>query len=151
LLSPYILAGLGYFGFRPQGQYDNNWIDLQPLHTEGQGFPEYKDSKPYTTNQVHMPLGVGLRYELSNKLNLRFEFLHRVLFTDYLDDSHSRGYVNPGVFSKYLSPRDAAYARIFYNPSKNGKIPARRSNPDDNDAYMSFSIKFGVVLGRERR
>jgi hypothetical protein len=151
LLSPYLLAGIGYFGFRPQGQYNDTWIDLQPLRTEGQGFPEYKDSKPYSTNQVNMPLGVGLRYELSDKFNLRFEFLHRILFTDYLDDAHSRGYVNPAVFSKYLSPRDAAYAKIFYNPSKNGKIPARRSNPNDNDAYMSFSIKFGVVLGRDRR
>jgi len=151
LLSPYILAGVGYFGFRPQGLYDNLWIDLRPLHTEGQGFTEYKDVTPYKLHQINMPLGIGLRYELSDKLNVRLEFLHRVLFDDYLDDAHSRKYVSPAVFSKYLSPRDAAYARIFYNPSLNGKIPARRSNPDDNDAYMTFSVKFGVILGRERR
>jgi hypothetical protein len=151
LLSPYILAGVGYFGFRPQGKYKDLWIDLHPLHTEGQGFEEYPDVKPYKLDQVNVPLGLGLRYEVSDKLNLRFEFLHRVLFTDYLDDAHSRGYVNPTVFSKYLSPRDAAYARIFYNPSLKGEIPARRSNPNDQDSYMSFSIKLGVILGRERR
>jgi hypothetical protein len=151
LLSPYILAGVGYFGFRPQGKYNDTWIDLKPLHTEGQGFTEYKFSKPYKLTDFNIPIGGGLRYELSDKCNVRLEFLHRVLRTDYLDDAHSRTYVNPAVFSKYLSPRDAAYARALYNPSKNGKNPPRRSNPNDNDAYMTFSIKFGIVVGRDRR
>ena len=151
LLSPYILAGVGLFGFKPQGKYKDLWIDLQPLRTEGQGFTEYEKSKPYKLVAANIPLGLGLRYEVSDKINLRFEFLHRITTTDYLDDAHSRSYVSPEVFSKYLSPRDAAYAKAFYNPSTDGKIPARRSNPDDRDAYMTFSIKFGVALGRERR
>src|SRR3954452_9559982 len=37
-LSPYLLAGVGYFGFDPRTQLDGQWIYLQRLHTEGEGF-----------------------------------------------------------------------------------------------------------------
>ena len=39
------LIGVGYFSFNPQAKLGNRWIDLQPLSTEGQGFPEYPDRK----------------------------------------------------------------------------------------------------------
>ncbi len=151
LLSPYALAGIGYFWFNPQTEIGGKNIDLQPLHTEGQGFDEYPDRHPYNLSSVNVPIGVGLRYELSPIFNLRLEFLHRILFTDYLDDASNRYYVNSNLFAKYLSPRDAAYAKALSNPSLNGKIPARRGNPDDNDTYMSINLKIGIVLGRQAR
>lgn len=149
--SPYVVAGVGWYSFNPQAKVGSQWLDLQPLHTEGQGFPEYKDRVPYKRSQINTPVGLGFRYEVSPLINVRLEFLHRILYTDYLDDASNRKYIDPELFSKYLSPRDAAYAKILSNPSKNGKIPARRGNPDDNDSYMSFSLKVGVALGRDRR
>ena len=151
LLSPYILAGIGYFWFNPQVEIGNRRIDLQPLRTEGQGFDEYPDRQPYKLSSVNVPMGVGIRYELSPLFNIRLEYLHRILFTDYLDDASNRYYVDPNLFIKYLSVKDAAYAKALSNPSKNGKVPARRGNPDDNDTYMSINLKFGIVLGRQPR
>ena len=150
-ISPYVVAGVGWFSFNPQTKIANHFEDLQPLRTEGQGFAEYKDRTPYRRGQINVPIGLGFRYEASPLINIRFEFLHRILFTDYLDDASNSKYINPDLFDKYLTPRNAAYARRLYNPSKNGKIPARRGNPDDNDAYMSFSVKVGVVIGRQNR
>lgn len=149
--SPYVVAGVGWFSFNPQSKLGGQWIDLQPLRTEGQGFPEYKDRSPYRRSQINVPVGLGFRYEVSQLMNLRFEFLHRILFTDYLDDASNRFYIDANLFDKYLSPRDAAYARMLYNPSKNGKIPARRGNPDDNDSYLTFALKVGIVLGRHNQ
>ncbi|MFZ4583446.1 MAG: hypothetical protein ACOYM7_12415, partial [Paludibacter sp.] len=100
--SPYLAAGIGFYGFNPQSKLGNKWVDLQPLSLEGQGFTEYPNRKPYSLAQFNVPFGVGVKYELSPTFNLRAEFMHRVLFTDYLDDVSTR-YINPAVFSSYLS------------------------------------------------
>lgn len=57
-LSPYVLAGIGWFSFNPQSKINNQWIDLRPLHTEGQDFPEYRDRKTYHLSQANFPIGV---------------------------------------------------------------------------------------------
>ncbi|MDB5247418.1 MAG: hypothetical protein JWQ40_1812 [Segetibacter sp.] len=150
LLSPYLTAGVGWFSFNPQTLYKGRWIDLKPLHTEGQGFPEYPTMHEYSLSAVNIPAGFGVRYEVSSLFNLRLEYVHRFLFTDYLDDASSKKYINPAAFAKNLSPIQAAYARALHNPSTSGKVPARRGNPNNNDSYMAFSFKIGLVLGRER-
>jgi hypothetical protein len=65
------------------------------------------------------------------------------------------------LFNKYFSPRDAAYARALSDPrlgydqaildptTKSLINPARRGNPDNNDAYMTFSLKVGIAIGRQ--
>ena len=149
VVDPYLTAGLGLFTFNPQTQYNGNWIDLKPLHTEGEGFPEYPAVSNYGLTKAEIPLGIGVKYNLSSKLNLRLEYLHRVLFTDYLDDASSQKFVNPDVFDKNLPPASAAAARDLFNRSINGRTPPRRGNPDNNDTYMSLSLKVGIVLGRD--
>jgi hypothetical protein len=148
-LSPYVVGGIGWYHFNPQAGLNGKWIDLQPLHTEGQGFPEYPDRKPYRLSQFNLPIGIGLRYEVSDAINLRLEFVHRILYTDYLDDASTKKYIDPSLFVKYLSPSDAANAKMLYNRSKDGTIPAFRGHFQNNDAYMSLTLKVGVVLGRE--
>ncbi len=162
-LSPYLTAGIGYFSFNPQAYFDGKYIDLRPLRLEGQDMTEYPDKTQYKTSQVNVPLGIGVRYEINDFMNVRFEFLHRVLFTDYLDNASSRKWINPALFDKYLSPVQAAYAKVLYDPRlpvpeeywvrSQGKPdykfpPARRGNPDDNDAYLSFNLRIGFTLGR---
>lgn len=148
LPEPYLTAGIGWFSFNPQTQYNGRWVDLKPLRTEGQGFPEYPSVSNYKLSQVNVPVGIGLRYKLSSRYNIRLEFVHRILFTDYLDDASSQKYIDPTAFDKNLSPALAADAKALYNPSLNGRIPPRRGNPNNNDTYMSLSLKLGVVLGR---
>ncbi|MEP6584800.1 MAG: hypothetical protein ABJA90_11055, partial [Ginsengibacter sp.] len=45
--SPYLVAGIGYFSFNPKAKINKTWIELKPLSTEGEGFSEYPERKPY--------------------------------------------------------------------------------------------------------
>jgi len=151
LWSPYIVAGIGYFSFNPQARLNNEWYSLQPLHTEGQGFAEYPDRKPYKLNQVNIPLGFGVKYELNSSFNLRLEFVHRTLFTDYLDDVSNVDYIDPALFSAYLTAAQASLARQLYDRRISTVKNNQRGNPKDNDAFFTIHFKFGVVLRSARR
>ncbi|MBI5857928.1 MAG: hypothetical protein HZB42_09830 [Sphingobacteriales bacterium] len=155
-LSPYGTVGVGYFSFDPQARLNGQWYALQPLHTEGQGFKEYKGRKPYKLHQLNYTLGMGLKFELSPMLNLRMELLHRILTTDYLDDV-STTYIDPTLFSTYLTPSQAAVAEKLYNrkgelnPNDDTAVGDQRGDPKDKDAYFTIMIKFGVMFGRPPR
>lgn len=154
--SPYIVAGVGYFSFNPQAKLNGQWYALQPLHTEGQGFAEYPDHKPYKLNQVNVAAGIGLKYEVNSFLNARVEINHRFLRTDYLDDV-STIYIDPSLFSNYLSANKAAVAQQLYSRKSEitpGDVTisgSQRGNPKDNDAFFSVKLKIGMTLGRQRR
>ncbi len=153
--SPYLLAGIGYYAFNPQAKLLNKWVDLQPLSTEGQGFIEYPGKKPYQLHQVCIPLGLGVKYELSPLINLRAEYVYRILSTDYLDDV-STTYADPNLFANYFSGTKLTNA-LLLNDRQYELDPLHitgagdgRGNPKNNDAYFTFNIKIGLVLGRER-
>lgn len=157
-LRPYGVAGLGLFHFNPQGSYtnpadhDTYWVDLRPLHTEGEGFPEYPDRKEYSLTQMNIPLGVGIKYYFSENVNISFEIIHRKTFTDYLDDVSTR-YIDPTLFAKYLSPSQAAIAVAVSNKSPQGySTPGygpgdKRGDPSQKDAYFTAGFKIGIRLG----
>lgn len=98
-LSPYLTAGLAVFAHNPQAKSPtaegSQWVDLQPLRTEGQGLPGYS-AKPYALVQLAVPLGVGLRYRINQRLDISVELIYRRTFTDYLDD----------VGGNYADPND---------------------------------------------
>ncbi|MCW3089075.1 MAG: hypothetical protein JWP81_144 [Ferruginibacter sp.] len=158
-LSPYIAAGIGFFSFNPQGKVGNNWVDLQPLSLEGQGFAEYPTRKPYKLTQMNIPIGVGMKYELTPFINLRAELLYRYLSTDYLDDVSVR-YINRNVFQKYFSGTQLQNALdLSSNDRVNPGGPTGvyrkteggiRGDPTDNDAYFTLNFKAGFVFGREK-
>ncbi len=88
---PYLFVGLAYFHHNPKvvtnlGDGVQTY-DLKDYHTEGQGLAGVDNaSKPYSLNQIALPLGVGVRYKLSKQLDLAFEIGWRFTTTDYLDD-----------------------------------------------------------------
>lgn len=86
--TPYIFGGVAVFNFRPQAKLGNEWYDLQPLGTEGQFLPDAGDQypEPYSLTQIAFPMGVGVRYKLSKRLDLNVEIGLRKTLTDYLDD-----------------------------------------------------------------
>lgn len=156
VISPYVVAGAGYFSFDPQAQLNGVWHRLQPLRLEGQGFTEYPDRKTYKLSQINIVGGLGVRYQLSPMLNARLEFIQRKLFTDYLDDA-STGFIDPTLFYNYLSPGQAAIAQQLYDrknelPTYDGSVPVlERGDPKDNDSYFTIQFKLGLTLGRQRR
>ena len=160
-LRPYGFLGLGVFHFNPMGSItDQNgnttWHELHPLHTEGEGFKEYPDRKTYSLTQLNIPMGGGIKYFVSDRLNVALELLYRKTFTDYIDDV-SKEYIDPDYFDVYLSAADALIARKIHDktfgivtPGVNRYEPGtQRGNPKNNDAYFSFLLKFGVTLGSQ--
>jgi hypothetical protein len=85
--SPFAFGGFGLFRFNPKALYNGNWIDLQPLNTEGQGTNAINNANaPYRLIQVNIPFGVGVKYAYSEKINISWELGWRKTFTDYIDD-----------------------------------------------------------------
>ena len=158
-LRPYGFIGVGIFHFDPQGSItdvDGNktWHKLHPLHTEGQGFSEYPEKKPYSLTQMNIPLGLGVKVSVSPRVTLSPELLYRKTFTDYIDDV-STTYIDPDHFDVHLSPQDAAIARQIHDktvgivtPGINRYEPGtQRGNSNNMDAYFSFVVKLGIRLG----
>ncbi len=153
--SPYVLGGIGVFSFNPQAKLQNKWVDLQPLRTEGQGFAEYPNRKPYNLRQVNIPLGAGVKYELTPMINLRAELVYRILTTDYLDDV-STTYIDPTVYSNYFTGAKLTNALLLndrqyeLDPTHITTAGDQRGNSKKNDAYFTFNLKVGIVFGREK-
>ncbi len=160
---PYGIIGVGVYHFNPKTQDNNgNWVALQPLHTEGQGFPEYPDRKVYKLTQMEMPIGFGFKYYLKENMFIGIEVLHRKLFTDYVDDV-STNYIDPIYFNQYLSPANAALARqlnyrgtySWATTRPSSIVGEKRGDPKQNDAYFSTILRLGWRLremsGAERQ
>ena len=83
-VMPFIFAGVGVFHFNPEAEFDGDYIELQPLGTEGQGLTGYE--APYQLTELAVPVGLGVKFLLNETITLGLEFGGRKLFTDYLDD-----------------------------------------------------------------
>ena len=150
--SPYLLGGVGYFSFNPQTKLGNKIYDLQPLCTEGQGFKEYSDRPTYKLKQMNYPVGGGLKYEISNNVNIRGEFVYRILKTDYLDDV-STTYVNPDYYVTNGFTGTKLQNALLLSDRQINKVTGpggKRGSPTEKDSYFSFNIKVGITFGRER-
>ena len=156
---PYGLAGVGVFHFNPKGQdpATGQWVPLKPLSTEGQGFAEYPDRKPYKLWQLNVPFGVGVKYFLNDNVSLSLEIIHRFTFTDYIDDI-SKDYIDPTLFANYMPANQAAIADRIYNksPYRGGTGNAfgpggKRGTPENNDGYYSCGFKLAFRLGNGDR
>lgn len=82
--SAYLFLGMAIFNMNPQALYEDEWIDLQPLGTEGQGLSGYDDQ--YNLTQFAIPFGAGFKFNIWGNLGGAVEFGFRKTFTDYLDD-----------------------------------------------------------------
>jgi hypothetical protein len=158
-LRPYGVIGVGVFHFNPMGEYiDPNtsqptWVYLQPLHTEGQGFVAGVNNYPLT--QINIPMGFGVKYYVSEKVNLGLEFLYRKTFTDYLDDVSTK-FVDPSVLMTNLPNGTNQIAVAMSNKSPLLGIPGSAYNPGDKrgdptqaDAYFTIGLKVGIRLGSD--
>lgn len=87
IIAPYLNIGLALYHFNPQTLDQEEWLNLQPLGTEGQGLPGY--AAPYRRLQVSMPLGIGIKFVIQDKWTIGAEITARKTFTDHLDDRSS--------------------------------------------------------------
>lgn len=73
-------------------------IFLQPLRTEGQGSGQPDTEDQYSRLQFAIPLGIGARVKLTDKLDLRINIGIRKTFTDHLDDLGNNYYADPNGY-----------------------------------------------------
>ncbi len=95
--TPYVTLGVGVFTYDPYALTNGQKEFLRPLGTEGQ-LLGYNGRKPYNTLALCIPLGVGIKYNISEKMNFSIEIAHRFTGTDYLDDV-STTYVGANRFA----------------------------------------------------
>ncbi len=159
---PYGLLGVGVFKFNPTGSYapsggPEQWVELKPLRTEGQGMPNYPTRKEYSLTQINIPYGVGLKYFFSEKVNVSFEIVNRMTFTDYIDDV-STTYIADADFYNYFGAGSTTADIAAYMANKSVLLTGGVVNPDyttgtkrgtatNNDAYYSTTIKLGFRIG----
>ena len=85
--TPFVYTGVSIFLHNPQAENTNGeWIDLQPLGTEGQGTTLFPDRKNYSLIQFAIPMGGGVKIAVNESFNIILEYGARKTFTDYLDD-----------------------------------------------------------------
>jgi len=152
-LRPYFLIGVGGFHFDPKGKdpVTGDYVKLRPLHTEGQGFPEYPDRKQYSLVQVSIPVGVGIKYYITENTTLSFEVIQRKSFCDKIDDVKDT-YIDPALFYAHLDAATAPVAVRVSNKSASGYTSGgygpgnKRGTATNNDSYFSAGFKLGFRL-----
>lgn len=95
--TPYVFGGLAYYHFKP----------------------DYETGS-YSTRQIAIPFGLGVKWEVSRPWSLEFEFGTRKLFTDNLDNIGSNV---PAVTQKY-----------------------QQGNPSLNDVYYYTSVTLSYTF-----
>lgn len=122
-VAPYLYGGAGFFRFNPEARLDGQWVELQPLGTEGQGLPGYED--PYSLTQVQLPFGGGLKFIIKKNITIGLEMGGRKLFTDHLDD---------------VSSAQVNYLDVL---TGNGPLAAQLSNPNIKEPENDVSYRRG--------
>ncbi len=140
--SPYVFVGIAGYKFNPQTEYNAEWVNLQPLGTEGQGM-EGRPEK-YKLLQMSIPFGGGVKYAINDKWNLGFEIGFRRTNTDYLDDV-STIFVNyedlasaNGELAAILSWRGGEIEGAGYTRPESETVG--RGNPNNLDWYVISGI-----------
>lgn len=82
--TPYASIGIGLFSYNPYAFLDGNKYYLRPLNTEGQTF--YENRKTYGSVAMCFPISFGVKYAISDKVNVFGELGYRFTTTDYIDD-----------------------------------------------------------------
>lgn len=149
-LRLYLTLGINYIHFDPHAYYNDQWIRLQPLGTEGQTLVS-SGKKPYKLYDWSRPVGMILEFDFTKRLSLGLEFSSRKTYTDYLDDV-SGTYVNYDEMMASGNPLSAALSNRMGELQGNGpvKVPTGtpRGRADRNDWYTHFGLYFKYKFGK---
>jgi hypothetical protein len=146
--APYLFFGVGSMYFNPQARFNNTFIDLRPLGTEGQ---LATGGKTYSPFQVVIPMGIGIKLALWQRLSIGFELGIRQTFTDYLDDVGGI-YPNLDLLEK-TNPiaAEMSYRSIRAVPSQRVSVEGQKRGDNAHyDYYYSVGVTVMYSLGTPR-
>lgn len=156
--SPFIFTGLSIFKFNPQAENNKGeWVDLQPLGTEGQGTTSFPDRKPYPLIQMAIPMGGGVKIAINKSVNIIFEYGIRKTFTDYLDDVSTtytgQNIIDMSALATEMSDKNLDITDASGEPYQQGSSlwqprakDTQRGNAKNNDWYTFTGITLSVKL-----
>ena len=150
--TPFVYAGASLFNFNPQGENANGeWVDLQPLGTEGQGTTLPNTDSKYSLIQFAAALGGGVKIAVNNTFNIIFEYSTRKTFTDYLDDV-SGNYVSTTP-TEWSDNPDAEYLSdpSSYEDTSLYPFGKERGNPNKKDWYSFAGVTLSFKLGNKTK
>jgi hypothetical protein len=124
--TPYVSLGVGAFSYDPYAYLGNEKHFLRGLGTEGQGSSAYPERTPYSSMGLCIPIAVGMKYSVNEKLNLFAEVGYRFTNSDYIDDVSS------------------TYAPDAFGPLPNG-------NPSPAQLLSDRSYETGALIGIKGR
>ena len=143
----YLSLGLGATRFNPKANFQGEWYALRKFGTEGQ--KQEDGPSEYSLFTVVVPVGIGFRYELNREWTLGLELVHRVTFTDYMDDVSTVYFDNEriretqGELASYFADPSLGY----YVDERGQELPlnstftgAQRGQPKEDDAYFTLSL-----------
>jgi hypothetical protein len=163
--TPYLFGGLSVFRFNPKAQFNyvqglhdatlqaqnGDWIELQPLGTEGQETTKFNDKRRYALTQVSIPFGAGAKWQLNDHWAIGLDFGLRKTFTDYLDDVSSV-YVDNIIVGGASGPMAVAMKdrsqEVGETPFENNDL---RGNSGTKDWYMmgGLTLTYRILGGRQ--
>jgi len=111
--TPYLMAGIGAYYYDPYTANGGTETYLQPLGTEGQGTASYNDRKAYSKIMPCMPFGMGVKFNIKNKITIAAEYSMRLTFNDYLDDVSQDYAINDEIVTEY-----GTFAGVLSNQSR---------------------------------
>lgn len=145
--TPYLLAGFSLFHFNPKALYKGDYVELQPLGTEGQGTSSSPGEKLYRRTSAAFVFGGGMKFKLGRRWGCTIESAVRKAYTDYVDDVHST-YADPnairveyGKTAAYLSDRTIVKA-------PGGNIGRQRGDTSQKDWYVFTGVQFTYTLSK---
>ncbi len=141
-----MLGGFGYYMHNPKALYNGKWTALQPLKTEGVGYP---------LSGVSTILGFGMDFTIDRNYKIGFKMAVHTTQSDYLDDI-STDYPVPNTFPKTAEGQkalDLSYRGWEIDQSRprptlgDTKQPAYiRGNPKYDDSYIFATLNFAYVF-----
>jgi hypothetical protein len=144
--TPYVAMGFGVFHFNPFVKYNGEKVFLQPLGTEGQGYPP-EFPKSYKRTSTAFLIGGGFKIRLGRVTGLTIEGGVRKTSTDYLDDV-SGVYADPNILLGEGGPMVAFLAdpSVEILPEPVGATGKMRGDSKKNDDYFFFGVGFSYTL-----
>lgn len=137
--TPYVSLGVGVFSYDPYTYLNNEKQFLRSLGTEGQGSAAYPDRVPYGSMGVCFPFAVGMKYNMSEAVNVFAEVGYRFTTTDYLDDV-STTYA-PDAFPNGQPEINYLLSDRSYETGARIGIKGRqRGNSQQKDAYIIAQV-----------
>ncbi|MCY7292724.1 MAG: DUF6089 family protein [Ferruginibacter sp.] len=148
-LTPYFFAGVAAYHFNPYTKdVAGNKVFLKPLSTEGQGLAAYPERKNYKLTQLALPFGGGIKFKVSDNLQIGLELGLRKLFTDYLDDV-SDTFVDGALLQAARGSQavELSYRGDEINPASTYPVAGtQRGNSKTKDWYYFSGLRISKLL-----